>query len=68
MCRLHNACPSTTQAYQSQYHAERYYHPDEFKHLKDLALEQGFSFVASGPMVRSSYKAGEFLQFLGLKK
>jgi len=47
---------------------ERYYHPDEFKHLKDLALEQGFSFVASGPMVRSSYKAGEFLQFLGLKK
>ena len=43
---------------------ERYYHPKEFHHLKNLGLSLGFSFVASGPMVRSSYKAGEYLDFL----
>ena len=42
----------------------RYYRPEEFHRLKDSALALGFSFVASGPMVRSSYKAGEYLDFL----
>jgi lipoic acid synthetase len=37
----------------------RYYHPDEFRDLKDLALEMGFVHVESGPLVRSSYHAHE---------
>lgn len=36
---------------------ERYVHPDEFKHLYEIATELGFSHVASGPLVRSSYHA-----------
>lgn len=35
----------------------RYVHPDEFKMLGTLAKEMGFSRVASGPLVRSSYHA-----------
>lgn len=34
-----------------------YIHPDEFKQLKETALEKGFSHVESGPLVRSSYHA-----------
>lgn len=34
-----------------------YIHPDEFKRLKGIALEKGFSYVESGPLVRSSYHA-----------
>lgn len=34
-----------------------YMHPDEFKRLKDIAIEKGFSHVESGPLVRSSYHA-----------
>jgi len=37
----------------------RYYHPDEFRALKFLALEMGFVHVESGPLVRSSYHAHE---------
>jgi len=37
----------------------RYYHPDEFRQLKDTALEMGFAHVESGPLVRSSYHAHE---------
>jgi lipoic acid synthetase len=37
----------------------RYYHPDEFKQLKAVALEMGFTHVESGPLVRSSYHAHE---------
>jgi lipoic acid synthetase len=35
----------------------RYVEPDEFEQLEKLGLEMGFSHVASGPMVRSSYHA-----------
>ncbi len=35
----------------------RFVHPDEFKHLEELGYQMGFSHVASGPMVRSSYHA-----------
>lgn len=35
----------------------RFVHPDEFKHLEELGYKMGFSHVASGPMVRSSYHA-----------
>ena len=37
----------------------RYYHPDEFRALKETALELGFVHVESGPLVRSSYHAHE---------
>ncbi len=39
---------------------ERFYSPEEFNQLKTQALEMGFLYVASGPLVRSSYKAAEF--------
>ena len=37
----------------------RYYHPDEFRTLKHIALGLGFVHVESGPLVRSSYHAHE---------
>ena len=37
----------------------RYYHPDEFRELKEIALSLGFVHVESGPLVRSSYHAHE---------
>jgi lipoic acid synthetase len=37
----------------------RYYHPDEFRQLKEIALEMGFVHVEAGPLVRSSYHAHE---------
>ncbi len=36
---------------------ERYVSPQEFTHFRDLGLEMGFFEVASGPLVRSSYRA-----------
>jgi lipoic acid synthetase len=38
---------------------ERYWTPEEFDRLGDIARELGFSHVRSGPLVRSSYHAGE---------
>ena len=37
---------------------ERYATPDEFRALKEEALALGFAHVESGPLVRSSYHAG----------
>jgi len=37
----------------------RYYRPDEFRELKQIALDLGFVHVESGPLVRSSYHAHE---------
>ena len=37
-----------------------YVHPSKFDLFKTKALEKGFLYCASGPLVRSSYKAGEF--------
>jgi lipoic acid synthetase len=39
---------------------ERYVTPEEFVKLGAIGEGLGFLFVASGPLVRSSYKAGEF--------
>ena len=33
--------------------------PQKFDYYRQLALARGFRYVAAGPMVRSSYKAGE---------
>jgi lipoic acid synthetase len=38
---------------------ERYLPPEEFDELGEMARKLGFSMVASGPFVRSSYHAGE---------
>ena len=40
---------------------DRFYTPDEFKDLKTIGLEMGFTHVESGPLVRSSYHADEQL-------
>lgn len=37
-----------------------YVKPDKFDYFRQVGEEMGFKYVASGPMVRSSYKAGEF--------
>ena len=37
-----------------------YVKPEKFKHWEEVGKEMGFKYVASGPLVRSSYKAGEF--------
>jgi len=37
-----------------------YVHPDRFKALEVIAVDMGFLYVASGPLVRSSYRAGEY--------
>ncbi|OYZ22973.1 MAG: lipoyl synthase [Bdellovibrio sp. 28-41-41] len=34
--------------------------PEKFKYWQDVAEGMGFLYVASGPLVRSSYRAGEF--------
>ena len=36
---------------------DRFVHPDEFAHYRNVGLEMGFAVVESGPLVRSSYHA-----------
>jgi len=36
-----------------------YVAPEKFNWFKEIALQMGFPYVAAGPLVRSSYKAGE---------
>jgi len=45
---------------------DRYYRPDEFDELKDIAKSKGFLLVSSSPLTRSSYHADE--DFAELKK
>ncbi len=46
----------------SKLHAKlkEYVTPKKFEELKKIGEEKGFMYVASGPFVRSSYRAGEF--------
>ena len=37
----------------------RYYHPNEFKELENIAKRKGFLLVSSSPLTRSSYHADE---------
>ena len=46
----------------------RYYNPDEFKELKNIALLKGFLLVASSPLTRSSYHADEDFKKLKEKR
>ena len=41
---------------------ERWVHPDEFVELREEAEDVGFAGVMSGPLVRSSYRAGRLYQ------
>lgn len=45
-----------------------YVPPEKFEYWKQKAEELGFLYVASGPLVRSSYRAGEFFIENVLKK
>lgn len=36
-----------------------YVHPNQYEYYKRIGLDLGFLYIASGPLVRSSYKAGE---------
>ncbi|MBW9157641.1 lipoyl synthase [Clostridium tagluense] len=38
-----------------------YVHPDMFKKYKDIGMRMGFRYIASSPLVRSSYNAAEAL-------
>lgn len=46
----------------AHYDMVEYIHPDVFKEYEDIAYEMGFTFVKSGPLVRSSYHADEALK------
>ena len=39
---------------------EEYVHPSKFEEYRKIGESFGFKFVASGPLVRTSYRAGEF--------
>lgn len=43
-------------------------HPDQFEKYRLIALEMGFRYVASGPLVRSSYRAGEYFMTHMIKR
>lgn len=43
---------------------DRYYSPQEFTYWKKRAQELGIAFAASGPLVRSSYRASDYLAYL----
>lgn len=47
---------------------DRYVNPLEFKEWKKQAEDMGFLYCASGPLVRSSYKAGELFMESLMKK
>nr|XP_057944629.1 lipoyl synthase, mitochondrial [Doryrhamphus excisus] len=47
---------------------EEYVTPEKFAHWEKVGMEMGFLYTASGPLVRSSYKAGEFFLKNLLKK
>jgi len=39
----------------------KYYSPEEFEEFKEIGEELGFLHIESGPLVRSSYHAGEYV-------
>jgi lipoic acid synthetase len=51
---------------------EHYWPPEDFADLKDAAMQKGFAYCESGPLVRSSYHAGaqydRFLRQLAEKR
>jgi len=50
------------------YPLQAYIDPEEFKYYEEFAKTLGFDYVASSPLVRSSYKAAEAQNIIKLKK
>jgi len=53
----------------SPHHLEvhNYIHPDKFEEYQNIGMSLGFKYVASAPLVRSSYHAGEILKDISTK-
>ncbi len=51
---------SPTQRHARHLPVKEWIHPDQFQYWQEEAIKMGFLYVASGPLVRSSYKAAEF--------
>jgi lipoyl synthase len=49
----------------AHYDVVEYIHPDKFKKYENIAKDIGFKYVASGPLVRSSYHAEDEFNSLG---
>ncbi len=49
---------------ESHHPVERYVTPEEFQELTELAKAEGIRHVVGGPLVRSSYRAGETVDLL----
>ena len=52
LCERRTLRPGTLVQYEAAYQA--------FQQWEDMAMGMGFKYAAGGPMVRSSYRAGEF--------
>lgn len=53
---------------EKHHRVEEYVHPDVFDEYKKKGLEMGFAYVASAPLVRSSYNAREALKNIGSQR
>ena len=42
------------------FQVKEYVHPDKYKYWEEYGNKLGFVYTASGPLVRSSYKAGMY--------
>ncbi len=47
---------------------DRYVHPDEFEFYKKMAYNKGFLMVASSPLTRSSYHAGDDFEKMRIQR
>ncbi len=47
---------------EKHFNVKKYYSPEEFKKIKEKARQLGIKEVIAGPLVRSSYKAGEVIK------
>ena len=50
-----------------QLEVAEYVNPEVFESVREEALRMGFLYVAAGPFVRSSYKAGEYFVLNGIR-
>jgi len=50
----------------SKLEVKRYVKPETFEKFKEAAEQMGFRFVASAPLVRSSFNAADILNYLGV--
>lgn len=53
---------------EKHYPVQEYIHPESFDYYRRKGLELGFTYVASAPLVRSSYLAGKILRFCNTQR